>query len=346
MRKSNTKFQLIAFAFILSLASAAFAQDNTTSEPQKPATSAHTRTINDGQKLKITGVVIKRDADSFTLREPDGTETVVVLASKATVRMVRKGAFRRDKRSDVSDILRGLRLEAKGRGNDDGQLVAAHIRFNEQDLRTAQALEVRVDPVETLADSNQQRITAAEENEKLLAGQVDEVSAAAAAAATAAMVAQASAYHAQANADQAQTDANAANQRINGLDEFEVVETVTVHFKAGSAVLLPSAKAEIDEATAKVQSEDLKGWLVEVVGYADSTGNTAQNRSLSERRTAAVINYLVTTYNLPLRRLVQSFGYGSLNPVADNKTREGRALNRRVEIRVLVNKGVSAKASL
>ena len=80
------------------------------------------------------------------------------------------------------------------------------------------------------------------------------------------------------------------------------------------------------------------------MGYADSTGKTARNRSLSERRADAVINFLVTTYNLPPRRLVQPFGYGSLNPVADNATDEGRALNRRVEIKVLVNKALSSQA--
>ena len=346
MRNNITKFQLVALAFILSLASFTFAQDNSTIEPQTPNTTAHTRTVPEGQSLKVRGIVVKRNADTFTLREPDGSETVVALTDQTSVKRARKGLFHRDKPTGVSYILRGLRLEAEGRGNHDGQLAADQIRFTEEDLRTAQALEARVDPVETeaaatkaLAEANQQRIAEAEQNAQRLAGQVDELSAVAASAGDAAK-------RAQVSADQAQATADTANQRINGLDDYEVVQSVTVHFKTGSAVLLPEAKAEIDEAAAKVKSENLKWWLVEVVGYADATGNTARNRSLSERRAEAVINYLVTKYQLPMRRLVQPFGYGSQNPVASNETKEGRAQNRRVEIKVLVNKGVSAQASL
>ena len=92
-----------------------------------------------------------------------------------------------------------------------------------------------------------------------------------------------------------------------------------MHFKTGSARLSPEAKKEIDEAATSLD-EDLKGWLVAVVGYADSRGKTAKNRSLSERRASAVINYLVTKYDLPLQRLAQPFGYGSLNPTATNDT--------------------------
>jgi outer membrane protein OmpA-like peptidoglycan-associated protein len=92
---------------------------------------------------------------------------------------------------------------------------------------------------------------------------------------------------------------------------------------------------------AESMREDLKGWIVAVEGFADSTGRTAANRSLSERRANAVIDYLVTKHGLPPRRVVQPFGYGSLNPAAANNTREGRALNRRAEITVLVSKGIS-----
>lgn len=345
MRSSKTVIQLIALTFALALSAVAYGQDGNASGQSQGASSAtQTRAVGDGQQLKIEGIVIKRDADTFTLRGPDGTDTVVALTDKTSVKTVRKGLFRRDRNSGVSYILRGLRLKAEGTGEAGGQLVASKIRFDEQDLRTAQALDSRVEPVETLAvstralaEDNQQRIGEVEQNAQRLSGQVDELCGVANAAVTAAK-------NAQATADQAQSDASNANERINGLDDYEVFKSVTVHFKPGSAVLSPAAKTLIDEAADSVRGGNLKGWIVAVTGYADSTGKTAKNRSLSERRADAVINYLVTTYDLPTRRLVQPFGYGSSNPVATNDTREGRTLNRRAEIKVLVNKGISTQA--
>ncbi|MCM3869178.1 MAG: OmpA family protein, partial [Pyrinomonadaceae bacterium] len=104
----------------------------------------------------------------------------------------------------------------------------------------------------------------------------------------------------------------------------------------------------MDEAAEWAKGEKAKGnangWLVEVVGFADTSGKSAKNRALSERRAKAVIQYLVGVHNLDLRRLVQPFGYGEGKPVADNKTAAGRAKNRRVEIRILQNKGIAQKA--
>ena len=82
-----------------------------------------------------------------------------------------------------------------------------------------------------------------------------------------------------------------------------------------------------------------------VIGYADTTGNSARNIDLSERRANAVIFYIVTKYKMPLNRLVQPFGYGELEPVGENTTKEGRAKNRRVEIRLMVNKGIAGSAT-
>jgi outer membrane protein OmpA-like peptidoglycan-associated protein len=157
--------------------------------------------------------------------------------------------------------------------------------------------------------------------------------------------ARARADRAQAVADQAFKDAALANNRINGLDDYETIRTIPVLFKVNSSVLNAAAKQTIDEAAAWAKGEKAKGntngWLVEVVGFADTSGKTARNAALSERRAKAVIQYLVGVHGLDLRRLVQPFGFGESKPIADNKTAAGRAKNRRVEIRILQNKGIA-----
>jgi outer membrane protein OmpA-like peptidoglycan-associated protein len=280
-----------------------------------------------GHPMKIIGLVLKRNADSFVMRDQSGVEREVALTPHTSVKTHRKGVFRGGKQYGVSYILRGLRLEVSGTGNAQGQLVANTIRFDEDDLRTAQALQARVDPLEQLAEENRERIAAAEEEARRLARESQEIAEAT--------------RKAQATADEARKAADIANNRINGLDDYDPVRTITVPFATGSSVLGPRGRAQIDSGAAWVKTQNTKGWVVAVVGFADSTGNTAANRRLSERRANAVIGYLVTKHNLPLQRLVQPFGYGESRPVAENTTAEGRAKNRRVEIRLLVNKGIA-----
>ena len=123
-------------------------------------------------------------------------------------------------------------------------------------------------------------------------------------------------------------------------DDYVPQDTAAVNFRLGSSVLNPDAKSKLDAIATKALNA--KGYVLEVTGYADSTGNTERNRSLSQRRADAVIRYLVEQHQIPLRRIVTPYGFGESNPVADNKTREGRAQNRRVEVKVLVNKGLTS----
>lgn len=283
-----------------------------------------------GQELEVLGMINTRTADSFTMTTLDGVDRYTVMLTPSTsVKSNTKGVFRGGKEYGVSYLLRGLRIEVKGTGNAAGELVAKSIRFNETDLRTAQSLESRMDPVEQQTASNTGRISAAEENQKKMAGQIAEN--------------EALANKAQGTADEALTAANRANNRINGLDEFEPIKTIVVPFAVGRYTLGPLGKKTIDEAAAWVKTQNTKGWMVAVVGFADSTGNTAANKTLSERRANSVIGYLITTHGLPLTRLVQPFGAGVDQPVATNKTAEGRAQNRRVEIRLMVNKGIAGQ---
>jgi len=299
------------------------------------ARKAYPVQVPQGQKVKVQGVVSVRRNDSFTVRDIGGAETTVILTHWTQVSSHRRG-FRGKKPYPVTYIMRGLRLQAQGRGDADGNLVADWVRFDEQDLRSAQALE----ETNELAEENRARAEAAEENARKLAAQIEETNAIATAAA-------ASAAAAQATANQAFKDAALANARINGLDDYDLVKTIPVLFRVGSSVMSKSARAGVDEAAEWAKAEKAKGntngWLVQVVGFADKTGNSARNRALSERRAKTVIDYLVLKYDVDTRRLVQPFGYGENKPIASNKTAAGRAQNRRVEIRILQNKGIANK---
>lgn len=328
MTNRSTTLQLAAVAFVLILAGV-----GNTYGAKRLAVTGQPMVVSPQEEVKkMKGVVVKREPDSFTMSETSGGPTTTVLLTPATeVKSHKRGAFRGSKEYPESYILRGLRLEVDGVRNSDGTITASKVRFDEQDLRTAQALKATVDPVE--AELNQKLKEQQQEQERL-AGQIAETQAVAAAATEAAQKANEAAAKAQNTADY-------ANNRINGLDDFDPIKTVTVTFASGSAKLGPQGMKTIDEAAAWVKTQDRKGWVMAVIGYADTTGNSQRNIDLSERRANAVIYYIVSKYKMPLNRLVQPFGYGQLEPVAENKTKEGRAKNRRVEIRLMVNKGIA-----
>ena len=324
-----TKHRLFAPAVLTSCllvfsASPAFAQDTTS--------TSGSRTVASGQKMKIKGVVTRRDADTFTVRDLNGVDTVVRLDDRTSVKT--KGGFLRGGTNyGQTNILRGLNLEVEGRGNGSGELMAEKIRFNESDLRVARAVESRAVPLEQRASDTEAKLTQVEANAQRLSGQLDELAAVSNAA-------RGGAKAAQATADAAVAGVNATNERISALDDYEPQTVSAVNFKSGSAVLSPDSKTKLDDIATKALNA--KGYVLEVSGYADSRGSINLNRALSQRRADAVIRYLVETHNIPLRRIVTPFGYGESNPVADNTSREGREQNRRVEIKLLVNKGLTA----
>ena len=232
-----------------------------------------------------------------------------------------------------NNILRGLNVEIEGHGNSSGELAAEKIRFNESDLRVARAVESRAAPLEERASNTETKLTQVEANAQRLSGQLDELAAVSNAA-------RGGAKAAQETADAAVAGVNATNDRISALDDYEPQSVAAVNFKTGSAILSPDSKTQLDDIATKALNA--KGYVLEVSGYADATGSIARNRALSQRRADAVIRYLVENHQIPLRRIVTPYGFGETNPVADNTTRDGRAQNRRVEIKLLVNKGLTA----
>ena len=287
------------------------------------AQSNQLRTAVAGQKYKIKGVIVSKDDNStFVVRDSVGVDTKVVVTPNASIK---NNAFFGGDKYPVTALVRGLNMEVEGIGDSTGAVSVSKVRFDKSNLMTAQSIDARVTPAE-------ERLTAQEQNAQRISGQIDELMAISNAA-------KGGAKAAQDTADAAVAGVNATNKRISDLDDYVVQTTSTVNFKVGSAVLSPETKASLDQLAATAGT--LKGYMIEVTGFASAEGSTKMNKALSERREKAVRDYLIENHNISLRRFTPSYGFGELQAVADNSTREGREQNRRVEIKLLVSRGIN-----
>ena len=338
-RKSSWGTMALGLALLTGGATGALAQNGTMgNEPQNTATqqtAATMRSVANGQKMTIKGVLVKREDDqSFVVRDDSGADTMVVLDNNTSVK-TKGGFFGGGKKLGSANLLRGLSLEVEGRGDTQGRLVASKVRFAESEYRVARSIEARVDPVEGRLSGTETRISQVEDSARRTSGQLDELVAVSNAA-------RGGARAAQETADTAVQGVRATNERIGDIDNYEPQDMTAINFRTGSAVLSADAKAQLDAVATKAMAA--RGYLIEVTGYTDAAGNVERNRALSKRRAEAVIQYLLDNHQIPLRRVVPSYGYGENNAVADNTTREGRAQNRRVEVKLLVSRGLTQPA--
>ena len=301
----------------------AYGQNDGMAAPQATA-QAPTRTVASGEKAKLKGTIVDRDADTFVVRDEQGYETTVRLTNETSVKS-KGGFFRRGNNYDVTNLLRGLIVEVEGRGNPSGELSAEKVRFDKDNLQVARSIDTRVAPVEG-------RLTEVEAQNRSLAGQVDELN-------EVSKTMRTDIERNDQNILATDTRVTSTNERISALDDYQVANETAVLFRVNSATLSPEAKAALDEIAQQALTQ--KGYVIEIAGYTDSTGSVQKNRRLSQQRADAVVQDLAETHDIPLRRMITPFGYGELKAAADNTTREGREQNRRVEVKVLVSQGLT-----
>jgi len=147
-------------------------------------------------------------------------------------------------------------------------------------------------------------------------------------------------------AAQAQTLADNAVHRVDSLqntvanlDNYHVANETSVQFGFDKDNLTKDAKAALDQLASVVPN--IKGYIIALEGGTDSVGNAEYNYGLSERRANSVIQYLAAQHNIPAHK-IYVVGLGKDKPVDDNKTREGRAKNRRVDVRLMTNSTADA----
>ncbi len=293
------------------------------------AVTENTRTFSADQQVKVQGVIMSRDGQTLKLRSDDDSIGTIDITDATKIQL--KRSLGRKTAMDVNALAPGLRIEADGRGNEKGELVASKVIFDPNSMRASRQIDTRVSPLEARAGALEGRAGTLEGRAGQLetrAGQMEDQQ----------KQTQQQVGQVKGEADQANQGVTDVNKRVTNLDTYQTTDTATVYFKTKSAVLDDQAKKDLDALAQKALAQ--KGYMIEVAGFADTTGKAALNQVLSERRATAVTQYLEQQGNIPIHRIITPTGMGTSHEAAANDNPEGRKMNRRVEVKVLVNQGV------
>jgi outer membrane protein OmpA-like peptidoglycan-associated protein len=289
--------------------------------------------IPNGKKAKVTGQIMSRNGDLLNLTETKTGMMVVVDLTDDTKIQREKGALRlRRSDMDVTAMVPGLNITAEGVGNAQGQLVASKITFSPDVFEIEMAQQQEIDANTKAAAKAQDTANAGVQQAQAAQASADTAQSSANAAGGAAVAAGALGVM---NADALAM----VNQRVSDLGDYKTVAEAGIYFPTGVAALDAPAKADLDKLAQLAMTTE--NYMIEVAGYASATGTKQLNQKLSDERATAVVLYLRNQKSVPMRRILAPAGYGATHPAASNTDSQGRALNQRVDVKVLVNKGLN-----
>lgn len=279
-------------------------------------------------KVKVKGLITTCTGETVVLKTSEGN-TVTAVVDEDTKVLQPKGLGLRKEKMSAAILIPGLKVSVYGTRQDSTHIRAKSITFRKDDLQMAEIIQAGLTPTEQRVATNQQNIAANTENIKANEQQI------------AASQQDIGTNRQNIAANKTTIDANAVetSERFADLTEYDANGQVNVRFASGSATV----SAEDREALKKLAQDamSLKGYMIQVKGFTDSRGSAAMNQRLSMERAQNVIAYLIQECNVPLRHVIAPGAMGKAAPVASNKTKSGRTENRRVEVNVLVNKGIA-----
>jgi outer membrane protein OmpA-like peptidoglycan-associated protein len=283
----------------------------------------------------VKGMINGRTGETLVVRGDQG-QTIVVLTDSTNVKD-NTGLFGwgRDPKS-MTVLIPGLKVSVDGNKDAKGRLVATKITVDGDDLETSQMIQAGLQPTadqvlaneKTLLNHQEQITTNDAAAKQLIATNKEDIE----------TNQQAIAAHKQ-KIQQNESDIETNTKRFTALADYSVKGEATVKFASGSSKISTADMDQLKELAKTATATT--GYIVEVTGYADSTGKAAMNTKLSEDRAKAVITYLMQQGGVPVRHIVAPGAMGEYGTSAPNETKEGRAENRKVEVKILVNKGIA-----
>jgi OmpA-OmpF porin, OOP family len=276
------------------------------------------------ETVKVEGLIKGRSGDLVILQTKDNPDLVVELTEGTDVGQVQGVLKARNKKMSMAALIPGLVIKVEGNYHA-GQLIAQKVRFKGNDLKQAEAIEAGMHETKLQAQQNQEELEKhkAELEAQKQALQQQEAKVAANQAAIA--------------ANKATIDAAVA--RFGQLDDYYILDEVTVYFGNGKVKVDPKYTPQLMALLEKAKT--INGYMIEVKGYASSSGNAASNQKLSEDRANNVTNILLQQGKVSLTRMLAPGAMGESEQVGNVKTKEGEAENRRVVVRVLQNKAIA-----
>jgi outer membrane protein OmpA-like peptidoglycan-associated protein len=266
---------------------------------------------------KVRGVINGRSGSTMTVQT--GSGNVTVLLTSATQAEDVEGVFHaRRKEMAITALVPGLAVEVDGSYNAQNQLVADTVRFKGSNLQTATDIQAGVAPVEHQVQQQQQEIT--QQQAQLNAEKKEQAAEEEKIAANKAAIA-------------------AVNKRFGELGDYNIWDEATVLFGNGQVKVDAQYDPKLQALAQKALT--VKGYMIQVQGYASKVGSVALNQRLSQERAANVVDYLEQQCNVPLTNMLAPGAMGTSNQIDSDKTSEGQAENRRVVVRVLQNKGIA-----
>jgi outer membrane protein OmpA-like peptidoglycan-associated protein len=284
------------------------------------------------QTVKVEGTITGRSGTLVTMKTADSPAFIVLLTDSTKVNQVQGVLKARRKQMSMAALIPGLPIKVEGSTNAQNQLVANAITFKADDLEQAQSIQAGLQETAALAKQTEEQ---AELNKQKLAIQE---------AALAQQRAALSEEQQKIAANAAKIAANkeaiaAANKRFGELGDYNIMDEVTVYFANGKITIDPKYKPELTALATKAPT--ITAYMIQVKGYASSTGSVALNQKLSEDRANNVAQFLQEQCHIPLTNMLAPGAMGESRQIGSDKTAEGEAENRRVVVRVLQNKGIA-----